>query len=39
MPHYAKYDVISGQNKKLKLKYFIHKTLERKSIKEFVLQF
>ena len=39
MPHYAKCDVISGQNKKLKLKYLVNKTLERKSIKELVLQF
>ena len=34
MPHYAKCDVISGQNKKLKLKYLVNKALERKSIKE-----
>ena len=32
--HYAKCDVISGQNKKFKLKYLINKTLERKSTKE-----
>ena len=37
--HYAKCDVISGQNKKFKLKYLIDKTLERKSTKELVLQF
>ena len=29
--HYAKCDVISGQNKKFKLKYLINKTLDRKS--------
>ena len=39
MPHYAKCDVTCRQNKKFKLKYFINKTLERKSIKELVLQF
>ena len=39
MPHYAKCDVISRQNKKFKLKYLVDKTLERKSIKELVLQF
>ena len=39
MLHYAKCDVISGQNKKFKLKYLIHKTLERKTTKELVLQF
>ena len=39
MPHYAKSDVISGQDKKFKLKYLINKTLERKSTKELVLQF
>ena len=37
--HYAKYDVISRQNKKFKLKYLINKTLERKRIKQLVLQF
>ena len=36
MPHYAKCDVISRQNKKFKLKYLINKTLQRKSIKELV---
>ena len=35
---YAKCDVISRQNKKFKLKYLINKTLQRKSIKELVLQ-
>ena len=41
MPHYAKCDVISRQNKKFKLKfkYFINKTMQRKSAKELVLQF
>ena len=39
MSHYAKCDVISGQNKKFKLKYLVNKTLERKSTKEPVLQF
>ena len=37
--HYAKCDVISRQNKQLKLKYLINKIFERKSIKELVLQF
>ena len=39
MPHYAKYDVISRQNKKFKLKYLTNKTLQRKSTKELLLQF
>ena len=39
MPHYAKCDVISEQNKKIKLKYLVNKSLERKSTKELVLQF
>ena len=39
MPHYAKCDVISGENEQFKLKYLINKTLQRKSKKEFVLQF
>ena len=39
MPHHAKCDVISRQNKKSKLKYLINKALERKSTKELVLQF
>ena len=39
MPHYAKCDVISRQNKKFKLKYLINKTLQRKSKKKLVLQF
>ena len=39
MPHYAKYDVISRQNKKFKLKYLINKTLQRKSTKELLVQF
>ena len=39
MPHYAKRDVISQQNKKFKLKYLINKTLQRKIRKELVLQF
>ena len=39
MPHYAKCDAISRQNKKFKLKYLINKTLQRKSTKELVLQF
>ena len=34
MPHYAKYDVVSRQNKKFKLKYLINKTLQWKSTKE-----
>ena len=34
--HYANFDVISGQNKKFKLKYLINKALKRKSIKELV---
>ena len=38
MPHYAKCDVISEQNKKFKLKYLVNKTLERKSTKELVLK-
>ena len=38
MRHYAKCDVISGQNKKFKLKYLINKTLQRKSTKGLVLQ-
>ena len=37
--HYAKCDAISRQNKKFKLKYFVNKTLERKTTKELVLQF
>ena len=37
--HYAKYDIISRQNKKFKLKYLINKMLQRKSIEELVLQF
>ena len=37
--HYAKCYAISGQNKKLKLKYLINKTLERKNTKELILQF
>ena len=39
MPHYAKCDVISGQDKKLKLKYPVNKTLELKCTKELALQF
>ena len=39
MPRYAKCDVISGQDKKFKLKYLVNKTLERKSTIELVLQF
>ena len=34
MPHFAKCDVISWQNKK-----FVNKTFERKTSKELVLQF
>ena len=34
--HYAKCDVISGENKKFKLKYLISKTLVRKITKELV---
>ena len=34
--HYANFDVISGQDKKFKLKYLINKALKRKSIKELV---
>ena len=36
---YAKCYVVSGQNKKFKLKYLMNKTLERKTTKELVLQF
>ena len=36
---YAKCDVISGENKKFKLKYLINKTLEHGGTKELVLQF
>ena len=39
MPHYAKCDVISGENKQFKLKYVILKTLQRKNKKELVLHF
>ena len=39
MPLYAKCDVISGQKEHFKLEYLINKALERKSAKEFVLQF
>ena len=39
MPCYAKSDVISEQDKKLKLKYLVNKTLEGKSTKELVIQF
>ena len=39
MPHYAKCDVISGQDKKFKLKYLVNQTLERKDTRELVLQF
>ena len=39
MHHYAKCDVISGQDKKFKLKYLVNKTLEGKSTEELVLQF
>ena len=38
MPHYAKCDVISRQNKKFKLKYLINKMLQRKSTKELVVK-
>ena len=37
--HYAKGDIIRRQNKKFKLKYLINETLQRKSLKELVLQF
>ena len=37
--NYAKCDVISGQNKKFKLKYLMNKTLQPKSTKELVLRF
>ena len=33
MPHYAKCDVISRENKQFKLKYVINKTLQRKNRK------
>ena len=33
MSHYAKCDVISGENKQFKLKYLINKTLQRKKQK------
>ena len=39
IPHYAKCDVISRQNKKFKLKYLVIKMFERKTTKEHVLQF
>ena len=39
IPHYAKCDVISRQNKKFKLKYLVNKMFERKTTKELVLQF
>ena len=39
MPAYAKCDVISRQNEEFKLKYLNNKTLQRKRIKELVLQF
>ena len=34
MPHYAKRDVISREDKQFKLKYIINKTLQRKSKKK-----
>ena len=37
--HYANCDVISGQNKKFKLKYLMQQRLERKNRKELVLEF
>ena len=39
MPHYAKCDIISGQNENFKLEYLINKMFERKTTKEVVLQF
>ena len=39
MPYYAKCDVISRENKQFKLKYFINKTLQRKSKKQLLLQY
>ena len=36
MPHYANYDVISGQNKKFKMKY--DEVLSHNAIKSFVSQ-
>ena len=33
MPHYAKYDVISRQNKKFKLKYLINKNVAAEKYK------
>ena len=39
MPHYAKCDPISRQNKKFKLKYLFNKTLEGKTTKELAIQF
>ena len=37
--HCAKFEVISRENNKVKLKYLIDEALEHKSIKELVLQF
>ena len=37
--HYANCDVMNGKNKNFKLKYLINKALQRKGIKELVLQF
>ena len=37
--HYANFDVISGQNKKIRLNYLVNKALQRRSTKELVLQF
>ena len=34
MPHFAKCDVISGENKQFELKYIINKTLQRKNKKK-----
>ena len=38
MPHYAKCDVISGQNENFKLEYLVNKALERKNTKELVFK-
>ena len=39
MTQYANCDAMSGQDRKFKLKYLINKALERRRIKELVLQF
>ena len=39
MPHYAKCDVISGQNKKFKLKYIVNKTFGGQKYKRTCITF